>query len=887
MQEHPFFVTTKFAPPRMSAAVLVRTRLLAALARAAEGTLTCVVAGAGLGKTLLLAQWRQSLGPLAPVAWLSLGADEARLESFTAYLWEAVRRAGVNLETPAPAGGMQPDAAALAGQLINAIASHPQRVWLFIDDCHCVTDARVHALLQRLLEAAPPNLRVAIASRSAPPISLARLRVSGQATVLDAGALAFDLQETRAFIDAAVAPPLPLEDAQALFEISGGWPAGLQLVAIALQRQPEARARVRHLAGKSADLHAYLAEEVMRHLPMDLVDFAESISVCRRFDARLAEALIRRPAASFIEVLVRDGLFIYRLESPDAEPWYRLHPIFADYLSARLARRGTAAVQELHRRAGRALAGRRLLAEALRHARLGEDDGLALEAISASSPGHWNMKDLGPLLPWLSRFAQQPDMPPAEFGAVASLAFAMTARPAQARSWLARSGAGPASPHVAVARAALALQADNLDDAERLLDGTASPGADAPLLASARTIIRATIDAIQGRTGATPQIEARMGAAPGSRLPDRDHECVAVTSATLLPALVQGNVAWVTERGFPMLAGIESAHGRRSIAANLCAALLADASYAMNREESARLLLAGRMDMLRASTPEAAIRAMLCHARLQPDLPLALAEVDEAHRHFEDAGLRRGVAASLATGVQLALRAGNDALAAAYLRRLQSMEVADGVATNVDREVQALVAMSVLRVAAAAEDAAAAAAAALLVRRFARRSGRRLLRAQALAILGSVVHRSGRIGLARKLLRVLAGQCKRYGWGRLWLDEHAGVRSSAWEMLRTDADGVPDLAALRCSLAAPDTAPRDASAPANEGPGLLTDRERQILELLGDSMSNKHIAGTLSISVETVKWYLKGIYGKLQVGSRYEALAKARSLGLLSGRVPI
>jgi predicted ATPase/DNA-binding CsgD family transcriptional regulator len=61
----------------------------------------------------------------------------------------------------------------------------------------------------------------------------------------------------------------------------------------------------------------------------------------------------------------------------------------------------------------------------------------------------------------------------------------------------------------------------------------------------------------------------------------------------------------------------------------------------------------------------------------------------------------------------------------------------------------------------------------------------------------------------------------------------------------------------------------------------LTWREEDILSLLADRMTDREIAQTLNISVETVKWYNKRLYSKLGVKNRREAPARARELGLL------
>src|SRR5215470_14689233 len=66
----------------------------------------------------------------------------------------------------------------------------------------------------------------------------------------------------------------------------------------------------------------------------------------------------------------------------------------------------------------------------------------------------------------------------------------------------------------------------------------------------------------------------------------------------------------------------------------------------------------------------------------------------------------------------------------------------------------------------------------------------------------------------------------------------------------------------------------------------LTQRERKILRLVADGLSNQDIAGQLVISLDTVKWYLKQLYSKLGVNSRTQAIALARSTGLLDGTSP-
>lgn len=60
----------------------------------------------------------------------------------------------------------------------------------------------------------------------------------------------------------------------------------------------------------------------------------------------------------------------------------------------------------------------------------------------------------------------------------------------------------------------------------------------------------------------------------------------------------------------------------------------------------------------------------------------------------------------------------------------------------------------------------------------------------------------------------------------------------------------------------------------------LTDREREILQLIAHGSSNSDIARQLSLSGKTVSNYLSNIFSKLQVTDRTQAVIRARDAGL-------
>ena len=61
----------------------------------------------------------------------------------------------------------------------------------------------------------------------------------------------------------------------------------------------------------------------------------------------------------------------------------------------------------------------------------------------------------------------------------------------------------------------------------------------------------------------------------------------------------------------------------------------------------------------------------------------------------------------------------------------------------------------------------------------------------------------------------------------------------------------------------------------------LSPRERQVLQLVADGYENKQIVTELRLSEGTVKTYLRGIFSKLDVASRAEAVAVGLRRGLI------
>ena len=118
------------------------------------------------------------------------------------------------------------------------------------------------------------------------------------------------------------------------------------------------------------------------------------------------------------------------------------------------------------------------------------------------------------------------------------------------------------------------------------------------------------------------------------------------------------------------------------------------------------------------------------------------------------------------------------------------------------------------------------------------------------------------------------------GYARIFLDEGRPMR----ELLRhAVAAGVGGAYAVGLLAACEPPAGGAVATKAHIG-GLaesLTAREIEILRLVAAGLRNQQIADHLVISVPTVKRHIANTYGKLGVGHRTEAVARANELGLL------
>jgi LuxR family maltose regulon positive regulatory protein len=391
MQKTDALIRTKLRLPFTRSGLVPRPRLQAWFAEGLRGPLTLITAPAGFGKTTLIASCVAGLS--MPVAWLSLDKDDNQAERFLRYVVTALHEADHTIGNEAvqllTATGQAPPEVLLTS-LINDLDATNGEIALVLDDYQFINSQVVHAQVAFLLEHCPQSFHLVIATRSDPPLPLARLRARGQMVELRTAELRFTELEATQFLNNVMGLGLDAGSVATLAERTEGWIAGLQMASIALQSlalQSPLSVRDYHNAsgfiagfsGTNRYILDYLLEEVLAVQSSEVQRFLMYTSILERLTAPLCDAVLANDegcesqSVSILDYLERANLFLFCLG--DERVWFRYHHLFADLLRAQLQRTIDAeGVAQLHVRAADWYRQNGSILEAINHASLASDD---------------------------------------------------------------------------------------------------------------------------------------------------------------------------------------------------------------------------------------------------------------------------------------------------------------------------------------------------------------------------------------------------------------------------------------------------------------------------------------------------------------------------------
>ncbi len=390
-------------PRASNTAWVKRPRLTARLAGDPAASITVMVAPSGYGKTTLLSQWDEE--DERPFVWVSLDRrhdDPAMLIGAIAAALDRLEPLGGRVFAPlmAPKPNLWN---VVVPRLCDALAEGRSPFVLILDDLHRAQDPEALEPLGTIAEHMPEGSRLAIASREHPAVPLGRLRT--QRGVIEVGArdLAMTRTEAGELLE-GVAPGLDDEALDVIFDSTEGWPAGLYLAGLALERREDAADSIERLRGDNRLVADYLREEFLSSVTDEELDFLMRSSVLDRLSGDVCDTVLQRDDShSVLRRLSRSNMLLVPLDQRDEE--YRLHSLLREMLASELRRESSQVEPALRRRAGGWFTAKGDVDRAVHHLIAGGDLEAASDLIWASAAEFASTGRNGAICGWLDEFS--------------------------------------------------------------------------------------------------------------------------------------------------------------------------------------------------------------------------------------------------------------------------------------------------------------------------------------------------------------------------------------------------------------------------------------------------------------------------------------------------
>ena len=382
--------------------------------------LVLVTAPAGFGKSTLVSAWLK--GQDIPFSWLSLDSSDNDPGQFLSYFVGALSKIDSSLGSSqmsrvqtAEAADSEAVYADVMNNLVNEIAARPNPFILVLDDCHVLKNPDVLRLLNFLIEHQPAQLRLILLSREDLPLPVSRLRVRRQIVEIRQADLQFSVEEAGDFLREGMGiNQLTTNDILALEQRTEGWIAGLQLAGLSIKSDPNPAHFIESFTGSDRYILDYFMEEVFTHQPGQIQNFLLATSILDRFCAPLCDSVLDEMHESaaesgngsqtMLELLEHSNLFLIPLDYH--RKWYRYHHLFADLLRHALVQSFPNKVPKLHLRASQWLEANGFIAEAVNHAFKADDWGYTAELVERHA---WNMilhSQVGIVSEWCRTFPE-------------------------------------------------------------------------------------------------------------------------------------------------------------------------------------------------------------------------------------------------------------------------------------------------------------------------------------------------------------------------------------------------------------------------------------------------------------------------------------------------
>jgi LuxR family transcriptional regulator, maltose regulon positive regulatory protein len=852
----------------------------------ASARVMVVSAPPGSGKTTLLRSWIGGAGMADSAAWVPVGRNERDPQCFWLSVLDALRQTApgsalVGELTATP----DLDGWEIVERLLKDLAPLDDRIWLVIDDVHELGSAEARSQLELLIMRAPPELRFALATRHDLRLGLHRLRLEGELTEIRAADLRFTEAEARELLEAAGAK-LPEATLALLHERTEGWAAGLRLAALSLAGHPDPERFAVEFSGSERTVAEYLLAEVLERQHEEVRRLLLRTSVLERVNGELADLLTGDDGGErILQELEEANAFVVALDA--ARSWFRYHHLFADLLRLELRRTAPAEVAALNQVAAGWHARHGFGVQAVRHAQAAQDCGLAVRLLADLWPSLVLTGQAATVHALLAGFPDEARTADAELAALIAADEAARGSLETAERYLGLAERGSASVPdgrrsqvqilLGVVRLQVARQHGNVsavaEEARRLQAVAEAPDAVRPGLGEElRGVALITL-------GSTELWAARLEAAErhleqGVVLARRTGrpflELVGLAHQAVIEVFRSSRQA--AERGRQVVE-LAQRHGwTEEPPVGVAYMALAATLVWQGRPEEAEPWVQRAERIIRAAAEPA--EALVVHY-LRGLLELTRSHDADALTAFQAAERLTG---HLAASHYLVVV--TRAMLIHALVRLGDTERAEQALAGVEELVrdrgEMRIATAMLRL--AQDDPHAATAAITSVLDGSASVGRRTWVVEAFLLEAIARDALGDPGAAERALECALDLAEPDGALSYFLLQPAPGLLERHSRHRTAH------AALLAEILSVLAGSRPAPTPAGPQPPLepLSDSEIRVLRYLPTNLSTPEIANELYVSPNTVKTHIRNVYAKLGTHRRAEAVARARTLGLLA-----
>ncbi|GCE23981.1 LuxR family transcriptional regulator [Dictyobacter kobayashii] len=371
-QSSHVILNEKFTLPTATIEPIERPQLFKYLTSGVRGKLVLITAPAGWGKTTLLSDWCGKLQiPGWSSAWISLDSHDNDPRTFWSHILTAlnIQHQGIADQALALLRNVEDHTIhTVLKTFLNACQQLTGDIILLLDNYQAIQDSTIQQTFSFFLDHLPARLHVVIASRTSPPLPLARLRVQGALTEIRSQQLRFSLEETDAFFKRTQDIVLDANECAALTARTEGWVAGLQLASLSMQDKQHVDIYLNH----NRYIRDYLVEEVFQQQTPELQQFLLQTSIINRLNSALCDEIRQASdSQSLLEQLERANLCLSVSEQPGH--WYSYPQLLQETLQHLLQHTYPHQLQQLHQRASQWHEQQGQLETAIYHATQAED----------------------------------------------------------------------------------------------------------------------------------------------------------------------------------------------------------------------------------------------------------------------------------------------------------------------------------------------------------------------------------------------------------------------------------------------------------------------------------------------------------------------------------